>query len=123
MVRSWIGRKFIKCDNGMSYIRPSTYHGVHDRSYNISIGYIFHLSNIRFIYRTLLLLSLKWLANGSETDLELCMANLINIFSIYAVCFKYSTLLCLFLVISIPKILFACPRSFISNSTLKDRFI
>ena len=59
--------------------------------------------------------NLKWLTKGVLTGLALSMLNLLRTFFTYSVCESFKVHLALSLVILVPRICFALPKSFISN--------
>lgn len=62
--------------------------------------------------------SLKFVAKGVEIDLEFTMTNLLNTLLTYPVCVRNKVLAYLSFLTFIPGIIFADPKSFISNLDL-----
>lgn len=108
----------------MNYIRSCTGNSLHDRTHIISIGYIFHMSHIGLLNWALVLIEFIMIGWWERKRFWFVYIKIwLNIFNIYANCFKINKCWILLLKISISSILLACSKLFISNSLSKIPFI
>ena len=98
----------------MCNVWPCTNHSIHQAANNWDIRHLTHMVP-SFVFSDCSLLSLKLLPNGVLTSLASFMLNLLRIFFTYSTYESFNVPLVLSLMILIPRICFAAPKSFIAN--------
>ena len=112
---TWITHVSTNNSYCMCNIRFGENHNIHQRTNSWGIGILFMFSISWSDLGDWSLLSLKWLSKGVLTCLALSILNLLKTFFTYFDCESFQVPLALSLVILIPRIYFALPKSFISN--------